>query len=319
MTRCLSGKIPLLFTRPTGNNPIRSLFAMTTMNYLKRLKFKLLLILTLAALPSLTSPPHTMAALTGQSPAVAASRPQISKDGIPIYTFAVARTYPHDPEAFTQGLLFHDGYLYESTGLWGKSTVRQVELETGKVLRSHDLPASFFGEGLALWQDRLIQLTWKNQVALIYRKKDFSPLGHFTYPTEGWGLTGDGVHLIMSDGSSTLRFLDPDTFHIVRSIEVRSGTQSVRKINELEFIRGEIYANIWKTDYIARISPDTGQVVGWIDLRGLLPEEDRTARTAELNGIAWDAGNDRLFVTGKRWPKLFEIRLVPVGSHPGQF
>jgi glutamine cyclotransferase len=229
----------------------------------------------------------------------------------PVYTYEVVREYPHDAEAFTQGLLFADGFLYESTGLWGSSTVRQVELETGKVFRTHALPDVYFGEGLTLWQDRLIQLSWKNGIAFVYRRDDFSPIRTFTYPTEGWGLTHDGASLIMSDGSDTLRFLDPDTFRATRSIQVRYGTKPVFELNELEYIRGEIFANVWGADYIARISPASGQVVGWIDLRGLLPESDRTDRTGELNGIAYDAGGDRLFITGKRWPKLFEIRLIP--------
>jgi glutamine cyclotransferase len=186
-----------------------------------------------------------------------------------------------------------------------------VALETGKVFRTHALPDVYFGEGLALWQDRLIQLSWKNGIAFVYRRDDFSPIRTFTYPTEGWGLTHDGASLIMSDGSDTLRFLDPETFRETRSIQVRYGTKPVFELNELEYIRGEIFANVWGADYIARISPASGQVVGWIYLRGLLPESDRTDRTGELNGIAYDAGGDRLFITGKRWPKLFEIRLIP--------
>jgi glutamine cyclotransferase len=226
--------------------------------------------------------------------------------GTPIYTFRVVNTYPHDPEAFTQGLIFHKGHLYEGTGLHGHSTLRKVELKTGRILQTHSLPAEYFGEGITVCRNRLIQLTWQSQTGFIYDPQSFRLLGTFSYLTEGWGITCDGNNLIMSDGTATLRFLDPRTFKVVKHIEVRDRGKAVSHINELEYIKGEIYANIWDTAYIARISPKTGQVLGWIDLRGLY----QFVRKGDvLNGIAYDAKNDRLYVTGKYWPKLFEIRL----------
>jgi glutaminyl-peptide cyclotransferase len=226
--------------------------------------------------------------------------------GTPLYGFRVVNTYPHDPEAFTQGLIFHKGHLYEGTGLHGHSTLRKVELKTGRILQTHSLPAEYFGEGITICRNRLIQLTWQSQTGFIYDPQSFRLLGTFSYQTEGWGITCDGNSLIMSDGTATLRFLDPRTFKVVKQIEVRDHGKAVPHINELEYIKGEIYANIWDTAYIARISPRTGQVLGWIDLRGLY----QFVRKGDvLNGIAYDAKNDRLYVTGKYWPKLFEIRV----------
>ena len=227
-------------------------------------------------------------------------------------TYEVLNTYPHDPAAFTQGLVYHEGYLYESTGLYGQSSLRKVALETGVVLQQADLPPNYFGEGLALWEDTLLQITWLEETGFIYDLEDFSLLGQFTYPTEGWGLTHDGERLIMSDGSHRLYFLDPGTFEITGQVEVTDQGEPVERINELEHIQGEVYANIWLTDEIVRIDPGTGEVLGWIDLAGILPEALRAPDTDVLNGIAYDPAGDRLFVTGKNWPVLYEIRLVPV-------
>ncbi|MCL6511898.1 MAG: glutaminyl-peptide cyclotransferase [Anaerolineae bacterium] len=226
------------------------------------------------------------------------------------YTYAVVNVYPHDPGAFTQGLVYADGVLYESTGLNGRSSLRRVALETGEVLQRRDLAPEYFGEGLALFNDRLIQLTWQNNIGFVYDANSFEPLQTWAYPTEGWGLTHDGTHLIMSDGSATLRFLDPYTFAVQREVMVTDGGRPVARLNELEYINGEVFANVWMTDWIARIDPHTGRVLGWVDLSGLLAPEER-AGTDVLNGIAYDPQGGRLFVTGKLWPKLFEITLVP--------
>ncbi|MFC1463308.1 MAG: glutaminyl-peptide cyclotransferase [Candidatus Brachytrichaceae bacterium NZ_4S206] len=226
------------------------------------------------------------------------------------YTYAVINAYPHDPGAFTQGLVYADGVMYESTGLYGRSSLRRVALETGEVLQQRDLPPEYFGEGLALFDGRLIQLTWQNNIGFVYDAASFELQQTWAYATEGWGLTHDGAHLIMSDGSATLRFLDPVTFAVQREVRVIDGGQPVVRLNELEYVNGEVFANVWQTDWVARIDPQTGRVLGWIDLSGLLAPEERQG-TDVLNGIAYDAQNDRLFVTGKLWPKLFEITLVP--------
>jgi glutaminyl-peptide cyclotransferase len=239
------------------------------------------------------------------------SAPSIPETLSPYMTYEVVNAYPHDPAAFTQGLIYHDGYLYESTGLYGESSLRVVELETGKVLQQVDLLPQYFGEGLTLWEDTLVQVTWREGTGFVYGLDTFSLFRQFTYPTEGWGLTHDGERLIMSDGSHRLYFLDPEGLQIVSQVEVIYQGQPVERLNELEYIQGEVYANIWLTDEIVRIDPATGIVQGWIDLRGILPEELRTPATDVLNGIAYDIEGDRLFVTGKFWPLLFEIRLVP--------
>ncbi|MGH9831097.1 MAG: glutaminyl-peptide cyclotransferase, partial [Blastocatellia bacterium] len=227
------------------------------------------------------------------------------------YGYRIVHTYPHDPTAFTQGLIYFDGHLYESTGLNGKSSLRMVDLETGRVLQRHDLPADLFGEGLTNWGSTLLQLTWKARMGFVYDRSSFRLLRTFHYEGEGWGLTQDGGHIILSDGSSSLRFLDPQTFREVKRIVVSDSGVEVHDLNELEYIHGEIYANIWQTNLIAMISPKDGHVVGWIDLTDLLPASERTNSDAVLNGIAFDATHDRLFVTGKLWPKLFEIQLLP--------
>lgn len=234
----------------------------------------------------------------------------------PLYGARVVRTYPHDRFAYTQGLVYRDGVLYEGTGIAGRSSIRKVELATGKVLKIRALDAKYFGEGIALWKDRLVQLTWQSGVGFVYDRETFEPVRTFTYAGEGWGLTDDGKRLIMSDGSSVLRFLDPDTLREIGRLPVRDEMGPVDKLNELEFVDGAILANIFETDTIARIDPKTGRVAGWIDLRGLLSQAEQARVDAQepggvLNGIAYDAAGRRLFVTGKLWPKIFEIQLVP--------
>jgi glutamine cyclotransferase len=225
----------------------------------------------------------------------------------------VVNTYPHDRGAFTQGLVYAGGFLYEGTGLHERSSLREVRLESGEVLRRRELEDRFFGEGVTLFDGKIYQLTWQSHTCFVYDKETFELLGELDYPTEGWGLTHDGEHLILSDGTASLYFLEPDTFDFVGQLEVRDGQDPVVMLNELEYVKGEIYANIWKEDRIARISPRTGRVLGWIDVEGILSEEDREEPVDVLNGIAYDSGNDRLFVTGKLWPTLFEIELIPGG------
>jgi glutaminyl-peptide cyclotransferase len=226
-------------------------------------------------------------------------------------TYKVIHTYPHDPNAYTQGLVYIDGHLYESTGLNGHSSLRMDDLATGRVLQSAAVPSQYFAEGLAPWGSTLVQLTWQSHVAFVYDRFSFRLLKTLHYDCEGWGLTEDGKNLIESDGSAEIRFFDPQTFHEVRHITVKDHGVPVTQLNELEYIHGQIYANVWHTDRIARISPATGQVLGWINLAGLLPPGSVTDPEAVLNGIAYDAAHDRLFVTGKLWPKLFEIKVVP--------
>jgi len=227
----------------------------------------------------------------------------------PVYGYEVVRTYPHDPHAFTEGLFLRDGYLYESTGLRGSSSIRKVVLETGQVESGRSLPSQYFGEGIIDWKDKLIELTWQDQVGFIYGIDDFALRGQFRYEGEGWALTRDDKRIIMSDGTSRLRFLDPETLKETGGVDVTEDGKPIDQLNELEWVKGEIYANIWQTDRIARIDPATGKVTGWIDLAGLLPVEDRPG-TDVLNGIAYDAKADRLIVTGKLWPRLYEIKLV---------
>jgi len=234
----------------------------------------------------------------------------------PVYGYRVVHAYPHDTSAYTEGLFYKDGYLYESTGEAGESTVRKVELESGKVVQRHDLPAKYFGEGIVDWNARIVQLTWKDQLGFVYDMATFKQQRTFNYPGEGWALTRDDKRLYMSDGSPVLRVLDPQTLAATGSIMVTDNGQPVANLNELEWVKGEIYANVWMTNRIARIDPATGHVIGWIDLTGLfdvgaLPDPGNDV----LNGIAYDAAHDRLFVTGKRWPKLFEITLVPRAAH----
>jgi glutamine cyclotransferase len=226
-------------------------------------------------------------------------------------TFKVIHTYPHDANAFTQGLIYQDGHLYESTGLTGKSSVRIVDLTSGRVLKQYDLAGKYFGEGLTNWGNELIQLTWQAQLGFVYDRATLAWKKSFSYKGEGWGLTHDDQQLILSDGTPELRFLDPQSFAEKRRVTVTDEKgQPVLNLNELEYIHGEIYANIWQTDEIIRISPQTGKVVGRIDLTGLIDKSELASSDAVLNGVAYDAKTDRLFVTGKLWPKLFEIKVV---------
>jgi glutamine cyclotransferase len=226
------------------------------------------------------------------------------------YRFQIVNSYPHDSRAFTQGLIYRDGFLYESTGLEGRSSLRKVRLDTGDVVQQHAIAPKYFAEGLTDWNSELVQLTWQTGVAFRYDLATFAPRGTFRYAGEGWGLTHDRQKLIMSDGSATLRFLSPATFAETGRITVTDQGRPVDQLNELEVVRDEIFANVWQTDRIARISIETGRVTGWIDLTGLLPPADRRDPDAVLNGIAYDAAKDRLFVTGKLWPRVFEIRVV---------
>jgi glutaminyl-peptide cyclotransferase len=224
--------------------------------------------------------------------------------------YKVIRTYVHSRDAFTQGLVYDNGMLYEGTGQETGSTLREAELETGKVIRQHNLDDSLFGEGITLYHDRLYQVTWKNKVGFVYQKSDFKLLNKIYYSTEGWGLTTLEDKIVMSDGTNVLYFLEPDMFTVVSKIEVYDNEKKVDQLNELEYINGEIWANIWMTDLIARIDPVSGKVIAYIDLKGLLAKSDRNAETDVLNGIAYDSSGRRIFVTGKRWPKLFEIKIT---------
>ena len=229
------------------------------------------------------------------------------------HTYVIVNTFPHDAEAFTQGLIFHNDRLYEGTGLRGQSTVRIVELETGEITRIHHMPPEYFGEGITLLGANIIQVTWQSRVGFIYDRHSLEVQDTFEISTEGWGLTYDGTSLILSDGTPTLHFLDPETFQETRTIEVHDGDEPVRLINELEYIEGEVYANIWKTDLIARIDPLSGSVNGWLDLSGLKENIEDRSSIDVLNGIASDDESGHLFVTGKFWPLLFEIELTPIG------
>jgi glutamine cyclotransferase len=230
---------------------------------------------------------------------------------IPVYGYEIKRSYPHDPDAFTQGLFFRDGVLYESTGLEGRSTVRKVRLEDGKVLQTASLPPRQFGEGSTDWNGEIISVTWQDQMGYRWDRATLKLKSTFRYAGEGWGLANDGRDLILSDGTAWLRFLDPVTFKERRRIRVTAAGRPVTQLNELEWVKGEILANIWQTDLIARIDPATGAVRGWINLTGLARAADGGGSDNVLNGIAYDRAGDRLFVTGKRWSKLFEIKLKP--------
>jgi glutamine cyclotransferase len=233
-----------------------------------------------------------------------------AKRAAPVQDFTVVQSYPHDPGAFTQGLVFADGEFYESTGLNGESSVRRVEIATGKVLQSQSVDTQYFAEGLALVGDALLQLTWQHKVGFVYDRKTFAPKRTFTYKTEGWGLAYDVKGgLVLSDGSDTLFFLDPKTYRVLRTVKVTDAGRPVRDLNELEWIEGEIWSNVWQTDRIARISPKTGAVNAWVDLTLLWPRARRSPPADVLNGIAYDPATKRIFVTGKKWPRLYEIRI----------
>ncbi|MCA9859843.1 MAG: glutaminyl-peptide cyclotransferase [Thermomicrobiales bacterium] len=241
----------------------------------------------------------------------AAAQPPVIDPVAPVRSYEVVAEHPHDASAFTQGLIFSDGRLYEGTGLYGSSELRLVDLESGNVLESHALDQQYFGEGITILGDRIYQITWRSGVAFVYDLASFEQVGMFSYQTDGWGLTTDGVSLIMSDGSDQLFFRDPDTFEVIRQLSVHDGNEPIVYLNELEYIDGVIWANVWQTSYVARIDPETGRVIDWLDLSAL------TQRAAELdggidvlNGIAWNPETETVLVTGKRWPVLFEIRLA---------
>ena len=226
----------------------------------------------------------------------------------PVYNYRIIHTYPHDPDAFTEGLEYRDGFLYESTGLNGKSSIRKVKIETGEILQNRNVGKEYFGEGITFWKDDLFELTWISGIAFVYDAKTFTSKKTFSYKGEGWALTHNADSLIMDDGSADIRFLDPITFKERRRITVTDGGVPVKYLNELEWIKGEIFANVYTTDYIARIDPSNGRVTGWVDIRAMLPRQN-DGNTVP-NGIAYDVEHDRLFVTGKNWPKLFEITLT---------
>jgi glutamine cyclotransferase len=228
---------------------------------------------------------------------------------VPTLGYQIVNIWPHDPNAFTQGLVYLDGKMLESTGQEGRSSLRNVELQTGKILKKVDIPEPYFAEGITLLNNKIYQLTWQHQLGFIYDAQSFQKVGEFKYDGEGWGLTTDGHSLILSDGSNRIRFLDPDSFRVTKTIAVLDGKSPVRELNELEFVNGEIYANIWHDDRIAAINPQTGHVNAWIDLTGLLQPGDVQDPEAVLNGIAFDQSGNRLFVTGKLWPRLFEIKI----------
>jgi glutaminyl-peptide cyclotransferase len=233
---------------------------------------------------------------------------------VPVYGYEVVNTYPHDTDAFTEGLFYLNGFLYESTGLEGHSTIRKEKLETGEVVQKIDVAPQYFGEGIVNWKRRLISLTWKSEVGFVYDLATLKLQRRFSYSGEGWALTQDGRRLIMSDGTPQLRFLDPDTLHETGRITVSYEGKPVRQVNELEWVEGRIYANVWETNMLIIIDPADGAISGVVDLSGLLGPQRPPGRDSVLNGIAYDAARHRLFVTGKNWPKLFEIRVLPAGQ-----
>jgi glutamine cyclotransferase len=233
-----------------------------------------------------------------------------TKTTIPVYTYFIVNKIPHDFNAYTQGLVFSDGLLYESTGRRGQSSLRKVDPENGAVITLHPLAEEFFGEGITIFDEKIYQLTWQSYTGFIYDKSTFLVMEEFYYNTEGWGITHDGIHLIISDGTSTLYFLDPITLEVLSQINVTDDKGSVQNLNELEYVNGEIFANVLYSYRIARIDPKSGKVVGWIDLTGILNNERIDYAIDVMNGIAYDSASDRLFVTGKLWPQVFEIRLI---------
>ncbi len=240
-----------------------------------------------------------------------------TKSEVPVYTYDIVKEYKHDKKAFTQGLVFHNGFLYEGTG--GDeddnfdSSLRKVELESGKVLKKYDLSDDYFGEGIVVLNDKIYQLTWRSGIAFVYDLNDFKLLREFRYSGEGWGLTTDGTNLIQSDGTYIIRIVDPETFKTIRTLSIKDENgESLYKLNELEFVKGEIWANVWQQHKIARIDPKDGKLLGWIDLTKLSRDEMRKSKKVDvLNGIAYDSANDRLFVTGKMWRSLYEIKIRP--------
>lgn len=245
----------------------------------------------------------------------------VRSSALPVYGYEVVKAYPHDPKAFTEGLFYHDGFLYESTGQEGHSSLRKVDLETGKTVQKFDLPSNSFGEGIAMIGDKIYQLTWQEGIARVFDAKDFKLLKEFTYQGEGWGMTTDGTNLYMTDRTHVIRVLSPETFKSNKMLVVmREDGKPLMQINELEWVKGEIWANVWhsekkdilgKPNHIARIDPNSGKLLGWIDLDGISPDDVKRDEENTLNGIAYDAENDRIFVTGKNWKKLFEIKITP--------
>ena len=233
---------------------------------------------------------------------------------VPTYSYRVVAKYPHSTESYTEGFFYLDGMFYEGTGLTGHSSLMAIDPQTGQVNQRHDLPAPYFGEGIADWGPNLYEWTWTSHVCFVFDRFSLRQVGQFTYTAEGWGMTRTAKEIITSDGSSTLRFRDPSTFKETRHIVVKDGSAEITQLNELEYVKGEIYANVWHSDRIAQISPKNGAVVGWIDLAGLLPPDQKVSSEAVLNGIAYDKQHDRLFVTGKQWPTIFEIKLVSEGK-----
>ncbi len=265
--------------------------------------FKIRLILVLALTMScLQCQPGT----NGVQPA---TQPNTTPAAVPKYGYQIVNIWPHDSNAFTQGLILADGKLLESTGQEGASSLRTVELETGKILKKVDVPEPYFAEGITMLNGKVYQLTWQHQVGFIYDSQSFQRVGEFKYQGEGWGLTTDGQSLILSDGSNRLRFLDPTSFRVTKIINVVDGRIPIDELNELEWVQGEIYANVWHDNRIAIVDPQSGRVKGWIDLTGLIPDGQLPNEEAVLNGIAYDQANDKLFVTGKLWPSLFEIKV----------
>lgn len=258
-----------------------------------------------------------LAACGGNAKPPANSGPVAKSSPAPEYTYKIVKAYPHDPKAFTQGLQYYQGFLYEGTG--GRegddffSSIRKVELETGRVLKKYDLPRDYFGEGITVFGDKLYQLTWQEMTAFVYDLNDFKLLREIRYSGEGWGLTTDGTDLIMSDGTHVLRFVDPESFKTKRTIVVRDDSgRPLARLNELEFIKGEIWANVWETPFIVRIDPETGKLLGRIDFSNLVNQIRTSNRRADvLNGIAYDSAGDRVFVTGKLWDKVFEVQIQP--------
>ena len=277
---------------------------------MRQLSRLLLLTLTLCGVAGCDGGARTNVTANGNSNGAASNRPPGSAAEQPqVYGYEVVNTFPHDAEAFTQGLIFQDGALIESTGLERHSTLRRVELQSGKVLQKIDVPRDFFAEGMTLFNGKIYQLTWKGEKGFIYDPQTFEKLGEFPYEGEGWGLTHDADSLILSDGSSEIRFIDPNSYQVRRTINVTYNGRPIQELNELEYVKGEIFANIWHDNRVLRIDPQTGRVKGWIDFAGLLKPGEATSPEAVLNGIAYDEAADRLFVTGKLWPKLFEVRL----------
>jgi glutamine cyclotransferase len=290
--------------RPTVRS--RDVIALGTSNHASVLSAAVKSVVSMCALVLSTS---AAACNSDAPPADARTTPAVATNRTPTYTYEVVRTYPHDIGAYTEGLLFHDGRLFESTGQKGKSNIREVDLNTGRVLRQRAIDSVYFGEGIIILGDTMWELTWQNNVGFLYDWKTFTPKGTFKYDGEGWALTTDGTSLIMSNGTPVINYRDPKTFAITRSFTVTEHDVPVTNLNELEWVKGEIWANVWESDQIARIDPATGHVVGWIDLGGILPKVDRNGGEDVLNGIAYDDKGDRIFVTGKNWSKLYEIKL----------